>query len=192
MVQAIFNSAVPLAWLFLMLAFWYQTVVPDLAETVKTIQICMLVTSGIINDSRVIREATIAAENGFDTHMIGRHVPELGEKDPNWPFSCHLIDIPRKEASLLARIIERTQMGIALLIDTIKRKPDIVHCNDFDTLPFGFLAAVICDSALVYDSHELWSVNGQVTQHRIGGWLVRTKEGFIASRCDAVISVIGI
>lgn len=189
MVQAIFNSAVPLAWLFLMLAFWYQTVVPDLAETVKTIQICMLVTSGIINDSRVIREATIAAENGFDTHMIGRHVPELGEKDPNWPFSCHLIDIPRKEASLLARIIERTQMGIALLIDTIKRKPDIVHCNDFDTLPFGFLAAVICDSALVYDSHELWSVNGQVTQHRIGGWLVRTIEGFIASRCDAVISV---
>ena len=152
-------------------------------------RICMLVTSGIINDSRVIREATIAAENGFDIHVIGRHVPELGEKDPNWPFSCHLIDIPRKKASLLARIIERTQMGIALLIDTVKRKPDIVHCNDFDTLPFGFLAAVICDSALVYDSHELWSVNGQVTQHRIGGWLVRTIEGFIVSRCDAVISV---
>ena len=152
-------------------------------------RVCMLVTSGVINDSRVIREATITAENGFDTHMIGRHVPELGEKDPNWEFSCHLIDIPRKEASLPARIIERARIGLAFLTVTVKLKPDIIHCNDFDTLPFGFLAAVICDSALVYDSHELWSVNGQVVKSRIGGWLVRMIEGFIAPRCDAVISV---
>lgn len=158
---------------------------PDSSEK----RICMLVTSGVLNDSRVIREATIAAESGFDTHMIGRHVPELGETNPDWPFSCHLIDIVRKEASLPARIVERTRIGLAFLKATVKLRPDIIHCNDFDTLPFGFLAAVICDSALVYDSHELWSVNGQVIESRFGSWLVKRIEGFIAPRCDAVISV---
>ncbi len=189
MVQAIFNSVVPLAWLFLMLAYWYQSVVPNSSEKLKMGPLCMLVTSGVLNDSRVIREATIAAESGFDTHMIGRHVPELGETNPDWPFSCHLIDIVRKEASLPARIVERTRIGLAFLKATVKLRPDIIHCNDFDTLPFGFLAAVICDSALVYDSHELWSVNGQVIESRFGSWLVKRIEGFIAPRCDAVISV---
>lgn len=153
-------------------------------------RVCMLVTSGVINDSRVLREATICAESGFDTLLLGRCVPELGEKDEHWPFACRLIAIPRAaDAGIFGKIIERIRIGLAFTAGAVKFKPDLIHCNDFDTLPFGFLASRICDSALIYDSHELWSENNLAGQSPVGKRLVKLLEGFFAKRCEGVISV---
>lgn len=35
-------------------------------------------------------------------------------------------------------------------------KPDIVYANDLDTLTVGYLISRICNSKLIFDSHEVW------------------------------------
>lgn len=35
-------------------------------------------------------------------------------------------------------------------------RPELVHCNDYNTVWIGVVARILCGSALVYDSHELW------------------------------------
>lgn len=153
-------------------------------------QIVMLVTSGVVNDSRVLREARFAAENGFSVQVIGRKIPELGEIDNSLPFAIKLIPIKRAaDSGVLGKIIERIRIGIAFTVNAIKYNPDIIHANDFDTLPFGYMAAKICGSMLVYDSHELWSENDLVASKNISKKMVKSIEKFLTHRCNRVISV---
>jgi glycosyltransferase involved in cell wall biosynthesis len=153
-------------------------------------RVCMLVTSGVVNDSRVLREAAIASDNGYYVRLIGRYDPELGHAPGSWPFEVELLDIQRAEGKgIFAKIVERTRMGLALTRRAVRFNPDIVHCNDFDTLPFGSLAAFVSSSALVYDSHELWAETGLVARYPAGKKLVKFLERILARRCDAVISV---
>ena len=37
---------------------------------------------------------------------------------------------------------------------------DIIHTNDLDTLPAGYLAARMMGAKVLYDAHELWSEAG--------------------------------
>lgn len=153
-------------------------------------RICMLVTSGVVNDSRVIREADLSSKSGYETLMVGRLEPELGEPDPDWKFFCHRIPIPRAaNAGIAGKILERVRIGLAMTREAVAFRPDLIHCNDFDTLSFGYLAAVMCDSALIYDAHELWSENELAGRSAIGKRLVKRIEGVMARRCDGVISV---
>ena len=89
----------------------------------------------------------------------------------------------------MGKIAERVRIGLAFTMNAVRFRPDLIHCNDFDTLPFGYLAAIICDSALIYDSHELWSENELAGRSALGKRLVKWIEGFLARRCDGVISV---
>lgn len=189
MFQATFCNITPLAILFIVIGFWYN-LKNNGFECLKALRICMLVTTGVINDSRILREAKIAAENGFDVQIIGRKIPELGEVDRSLPFDIKLIPIDRATKSkILGKIIERVRIGFAFTTEAIKYRPDIIHANDFDTLPFGYLAARVCDSKLVYDSHELWSENELVAHSKTGKKIVKCVEGFLVHQCDKVISV---
>lgn len=43
--------------------------------------------------------------------------------------------------------------GIAFVI---RERPDVIHCNDYNTMWIGVAARVLRGSVLIYDSHELW------------------------------------
>ena len=38
----------------------------------------------------------------------------------------------------------------------VRLRPRIVHCNDYNTMWIGVAAKLLCRSAVIYDSHELW------------------------------------
>jgi glycosyltransferase involved in cell wall biosynthesis len=68
------------------------------------------------------------------------------------------------------------------------RKPDVVHCNDLDTLLVGVLAKKRYGCRLVYDAHEYYPHSDPY-----GGWMDRTLfhalEKVLARQADAVITV---
>ena len=150
----------------------------------------MLVTSGVIMDSRILREARSAAEAGFSVRLIGRYVVEQGDPDPAWPFEVERIPIFRNgNRTVLQKIAERIRFGWQLYRRTLAFQPDLIHCNDFDTLPFGWLAARRRNTPLVYDSHEIWSESLSVAKSQVGKRIVQWLEGPLARSADAVISV---
>ena len=51
-------------------------------------------------------------------------------------------------------------------IRSFAQKPDIVHCNDLDTLLVGIVAKMRFGSRVVYDAHEFYPES-----HAGGRWL---------------------
>ena len=66
--------------------------------------------------------------------------------------------------------------------------PSIVHANDLDTLPAGYLLARRAKARLVYDAHELYS-GFEAEPPRLWHWLSLRLEGLLARRADAVVTV---
>jgi glycosyltransferase involved in cell wall biosynthesis len=65
---------------------------------------------------------------------------------------------------------------------------DVVHANDLDTLPAGFLLARRWRARLVYDAHELYS-EFDAPVPRVTQRLTLALEGGLARRADAVVTV---
>lgn len=60
---------------------------------------------------------------------------------------------PLARAYRLLRTLSYYRRGIA----TIRRlRPQVVHCNDYNTMWIGVAAKLLAGSTLIYDSHELW------------------------------------
>lgn len=70
-----------------------------------------------------------------------------------------------------------------------KRKWDVVHCHDLDTLPLGILLARLRRIPLVYDSHEIYA---SMVEEAVQGALLSLTgrlEKWLATKPDAVICV---
>lgn len=65
---------------------------------------------------------------------------------------------------------------------------EVVHANDFDTLPAGWLLARRRRARLVYDSHEFYT-GFEERPPRLWAAAIRALEGFLARRADAVVTV---
>jgi glycosyltransferase involved in cell wall biosynthesis len=65
---------------------------------------------------------------------------------------------------------------------------EIVHANDFDTLPAAAIVARRWGARLIYDSHELYTFQ-EPDPPRLYCLLVRAVEGRLARRSDALITV---
>lgn len=68
-----------------------------------------------------------------------------GIKDGGYRIA-NLIDAPVGLASWWIRVVAELR----------KAKPDLIHCNDANTLVAGYLASKVLRVPFVYDSHELW------------------------------------
>ena len=86
----------------------------------------------------------------------------------------------------LARLFVRT----ASLIRASRRlgRASVVHANDLDTLPAGYLLARGWRARLVYDAHELYS-EFDAPVPRLTRRLTLALEGTLARRADAVVTV---
>ncbi|HEY8315720.1 MAG TPA: glycosyltransferase [Gaiellaceae bacterium] len=65
---------------------------------------------------------------------------------------------------------------------------DAVHANDFDTLPAGYVLAHRLGARLVYDTHEIYTLQ-ETNPPRLYGRAVLAAERFLAKRADAVLTV---
>jgi glycosyltransferase involved in cell wall biosynthesis len=67
-------------------------------------------------------------------------------------------------------------------------RPTVVHANDLETLPAGYLLARSSNVGLVYDAHELYS-EFEAPSPRLARRLTLLLEGVLARRADAVVTV---
>lgn len=64
-------------------------------------------------------------------------------------------------------------------------RPDVVHCNDYNTMWVGVAARILCRSAVVYDTHELWADRNLRSEPR--AWLVAC-EALFTRVADRVVT----
>lgn len=145
-------------------------------------KVTMLVTSELDRDPRVTKTAQRVHEAGYEVNVICRSYNGCPK-----PYQVLTFDTSRKN-TLLDKVLERSWTNIKLLQMAIATHPDIIHANDLDTVPAGYLAARLSGAKILYDAHELWSEAGEkggALGRRLALWIER----FLCHRVDAVVAV---
>jgi glycosyltransferase involved in cell wall biosynthesis len=149
----------------------------------------MFLTNPFEVDSRVLKEARSAAADGFDVTVLATAKEGLPAEESRDGFRVLRL---RHGANL--RIWRRFGWYRCCLAWCLRNRPAIIHVNDLDPLPAGWLAARLTGAGLVYDSHELWS-QGQALAGAPAvvrwalRWTIRRVERFFAARTDANFQV---
>lgn len=157
-------------------------------------KICMLVTNSLKKDPRVQREAETAYAAGFDVTVIGCDDSNYDEEFINSrPYNVWIYRLDMKyRASLKRDWMKLMRMWLPiynLYKKCLELKPDVIHANDFDTLPAAFFAAKRLKCAVVYDSHEIYSGQPQLVGRKIIKRAIEKIEGYMIKRVDEVLSV---
>jgi glycosyltransferase involved in cell wall biosynthesis len=175
----------------------------------------VLVRNDVLHDARVRREVEVLTDLGFDPLVAGvvterapetnaelagmtvlrlapgrrrRRRPRVGAAggSPDRPSatsgsSASRLGISSRLKRLLVTL-DYYRRGVALVR---RERPAVVHANDYNTMWIGVAAKVLCGSALVYDTHELWpDRNGRPEWRR---WLLAC-EAFFVRVADAVVT----
>jgi len=147
--------------------------------------VVVLLSNTFERDSRVLKEGASAAADGFDVVILALPRPGLPSRERRQ--GVRIVRMGRRAHLGPFRWLYRAVWYGRTVLYCLRHRPAIVHVNDLDPLPAGWLAARFSGAKLVYDSHELWPA-GRVSVLR-GKWfrfLLRTTERFFARRCDAV------
>ncbi|MFA6492762.1 MAG: glycosyltransferase [Patescibacteria group bacterium] len=113
-------------------------------------KICMVTTSEIFHDSRILNEAGTLAKSHQVT-ILARKYPK--QKNQKYPFKIKLIDF--KKFPIFQLNIFSSFFSLAKA--AFKENPDVYHAHDLDGLLCAIPAALRTRKILIYDSHELWS-----------------------------------
>ena len=157
-------------------------------------KVCMLVTNSLKKDPRVRREAETAHGAGLDVTVIGCYDTNYDEgfleSTPykNW---IYMLD-GKYRGKLKSNFKKFLRMWLPLYHmykKCLELKPDIIHANDFDTLPAAYLAAKKLKCAVVYDSHEIYSRQPQLEKNTLFRKTIEMIEGHIVKKVDAMLSV---
>lgn len=146
-------------------------------------RITMLVTSELDRDPRVQKEARLAQEAGHDVTVVCRSY----EGKP-MPYHVVTLDIGRP-SGMVSKYAERLLTNIRLARIASRRRPNIIHANDLDTLPAAYVASHTSGAQLLYDAHELWSDMGVSRAGRLGRVIALHSEKLLSRRCQSVITV---
>lgn len=146
------------------------------------VHICMLVTSQLQNDPRVQREAQFTHDSNYQVTVICREY-----NGTTLPYRVLPLNIGRQKQQW-RKYIERLRFNAQLIFKVIQLHPDIVHANDFDTLPAGYIGSRLTRAKLVYDSHESWN-DLKYPRNSWIGHLSLAVERFFARRANAVSTV---
>ena len=117
------------------------------------------VTSDLVTDQRVHKVSQTLHENGFDVLLIGRKMKRSLPLDRREYATTRLAPWFNKTALFYMNI------NILLFFSLLFKKADVLLANDLDTLPANYLAAIIKQIPLVYDSHEYFTGVPEL-QHR--------------------------
>jgi glycosyltransferase involved in cell wall biosynthesis len=149
----------------------------------------MLLSNPYRPDPRVQLEARALISAGYQVHLLawdremsrppeadeaGIHVIRLGPKAPQ-----------RAPGKVVARL---PRFWIRALRASRYIEFDVIHANDFDTLPLGMAISKLSGKPLLYDAHELYA---KMIENEVGAIskLVWIWERRCARRADAVITV---
>lgn len=134
------------------------------------------------------------------TRVAGRAgapgTPATGVPAPDRPAAAS--PRPAVRSALLARALDpvdrlaRTAILVHYWVMAVRaglrRRPDVVHANDGNTLVAGRVLARRTGARLVYDSHELWR-HRNVRDRPVGKHVEALIERVVVRRADGVITV---
>jgi glycosyltransferase involved in cell wall biosynthesis len=154
--------------------------------------ILMLLANGFHPDPRVHKEANSLLENGFDVAIV------CLDRDCRLPRREVVggIEIRRVRVGVVkpgehlsvARALTAfylKALGEALAVNR-RRRIDLVHCNDFDTVALGLVLKRLWNIPLVYDMHDLYA--SFIKNDFLRG-LVQKVDDHFYSRVDAMLIV---
>jgi glycosyltransferase involved in cell wall biosynthesis len=113
--------------------------------------IILAVTNDISTDQRVIRVAHTLQKMKARITIIGRHF-RYTHPDAEQPFRAIRMRLIFNKGPLFY-----AEYNTRLLFRLLVMKGDILVSNDLDTLPAVYVASVIKNTALIYDSHEYFT-----------------------------------
>ena len=177
-----------------------------LARRAALMRAVLLVRNTCRHDSRVLREARTLREAGWEVQLIGvvstedpeREIELGGLRVRRLAPGARLRSLRRPPAAAPAGGDGEAPAGAAPAAGLKARlgrwyatldyyrvafgavralRPDLLHCNDYNTMWVGVAARAALGTAVVYDAHELWADrNGRVESR---AWLVACEMLFV-------------
>lgn len=130
-------------------------------------RVAMLVVNDATRDARVRKEAVSAARAGYEVVIVALQVgdaspDEVWQPEPGIRIRIRRVGTPMRGVgnAVTRRVrnyldLRRIQRALALTT-ALAVKPDLIHANDFDSLPAGIAVKRVLGVPLLYDSHELY------------------------------------
>ena len=138
-------------------------------------------------DSRV-RNQTESLSRFWDINVFCYAASAVGRDTPRYQVSeVERVNIHRFAKS--GGILGVVRVFLAMGVMSNRLKPDIVHCHDAVSLPFGYILSIVGRSKLIYDSHELWSQAHHKPRSMIVIRFFELLERFFAHRADHILTV---
>jgi glycosyltransferase involved in cell wall biosynthesis len=142
----------------------------------------VLVRNPCSHDARVLREAKLLERLGYDVEVLavtstqeqqrravvdGVRVRRLSPGSPPWRRSRRAPGLPQqgpaprrqegvRRASRPRRLAVTLDWYARATAAVLRRRPELLHCNDYNTAWIGVAAKLLTRSRFVYDAHELW------------------------------------
>lgn len=143
----------------------------------------LTVISDISTDQRVLKQAELLRENGFDVTVIGRKIGTGRELQTGRKGEIRL-KIPFEKGPLMYLVF-----NLRLFFSLLARKADLYVANDLDTLLPAFLASKLYRRPLVYDSHEYFTGQHGLAERRSRYYVWKRLEGILLPRIRWMITV---
>ena len=153
------------------------------------ISVVLFVFNPFINDSRVLKEAISLRNNQFDVTVVAHHDSGLEKYEIVQNIGVKRVSyLDRKDTT---SIVLKVLAYFIYLKESIKyaKEFDILHCNDLNTLPIGFIIKSFYNkkAKILYDAHEYETeMNGL---SGIKKKIVKILEKFFIRYVDSVITV---
>ena len=152
-------------------------------------KVIMLRSNPFKPDVRVYKEAKSLTKNGFEVKIVA------WDRECRFPVRETLDDI----TIVRIRVLSTYSRGLSQLVKMIifwifavnvlrKLKIDVIHCNDFDTLPIGVFFKSIRKTKLVYDAFENYSTMIRMSTPRLICNIINYVESLLLTKADRIIT----
>jgi glycosyltransferase involved in cell wall biosynthesis len=138
-------------------------------------EVVMLLSNAFKPDPRVLKEAEILQQNGFNlTILCWDRQAELVAEDilPSGVKIIRIQNIPSTYGIGIRQLWRIPKFWMAVQRHLKQIRPCIVHCHDFDTLPAGLWFGKTHRLPVIYDAHEYYAELVKPRLTGIIGWLV--------------------
>lgn len=152
-------------------------------------KIISIVLNSFTNDSRVLKEVTSLRNAGYDVMVVALHEDNLKEKEEVNSIPVHRIRLRTRRFPkyLWVQVIKYIEFLLKVVLQF--RNCQVVHCNDLNTLPIGFLLKKLSRRKIkvIYDAHEYETeVKGLIGLRKK---LAKLIERLLIKHADCVITV---
>ncbi len=150
--------------------------------------VSLVLFSGFKNDSRVLKEALSLNKYGFKARVVCVMEDGLAPFDVEHGIPVRRLAIGKAGGKNKIRQLSR-YLRFYFKTAALCRHDSIVHCNDLNTLPVGFLLRLLYNPKvkIVYDAHEYETETNWLSGYRKG--LTRLLEKTLIGIADIVITV---